>query len=414
MTESVEARPILDAAEAAAASNDYASAEHLLLEAATVQERTLGPAHPDLANTLNNLGVVCERAGKVEEAEACYRRAHAIAITAFPADHRFVATSRQNLEEFCAAHGRSFEIDRPAETGTVEQTGAASEERPAAASIRRLAVGSMEQGPGPTAPSPASEPITQDVSTGTAAPMRLQLDSPPVRDAGPKEQAAAYIAAAGAAATDASERTPIAQRVPDRLPSRALPLGALAVVGISFAIVLVGLIAWPRDSHEPRPPDPTSSASTPVEPPSSIPPAAERSAATAPTVTRAPATVTRTPTPDRGSSPAGGLTVTDARLCRTLSTRGQWDCAPLGNPAVPGPMFFYTKIAAARPTKVQHRWYFGDRLEQSVTLDIQPNSDGFRTFSRRTSNARRAGPWRVELRSQDGQLLREETFTVSK
>jgi hypothetical protein len=77
-------------------------------------------------------------------------------------------------------------------------------------------------------------------------------------------------------------------------------------------------------------------------------------------------------------------------------------------------MFFYTKIAAARPTKVQHRWYFGDRLEQSVTLDIQPNSDGFRTFSRRTSNARRAGPWRVELRSQDGQLLREETFTVSK
>jgi hypothetical protein len=76
-------------------------------------------------------------------------------------------------------------------------------------------------------------------------------------------------------------------------------------------------------------------------------------------------------------------------------------------------MVFYTRIVAPQPTTVQHRWYFSERLEQSVTLDIQPNSGGFRTFSRRTSNARRAGPWRVELRSQDGQLLREERFTVS-
>jgi hypothetical protein len=76
-------------------------------------------------------------------------------------------------------------------------------------------------------------------------------------------------------------------------------------------------------------------------------------------------------------------------------------------------MFFYTRIVSARPTKVQHRWYFGDRLEQSITLDVQPNSGGYRTFSRRTSNARLAGQWRVELRSQDGQLLREERFTIA-
>ena len=79
MMESAEARPILAAAEAAAASNDYASAERLLRDAAVVQERTLGPAHPDLANTFNNLGVVCERTGRIDEADACYRRAHAIA-----------------------------------------------------------------------------------------------------------------------------------------------------------------------------------------------------------------------------------------------------------------------------------------------------------------------------------------------
>ena len=77
-------------------------------------------------------------------------------------------------------------------------------------------------------------------------------------------------------------------------------------------------------------------------------------------------------------------------------------------------MFFYTRIVSAGPTSVEHRWYFDDRLEQSVRLDVQPNSGGYRTFSRRTSNARRAGAWRVELRSQDGQLLREERFTVSR
>ena len=77
-------------------------------------------------------------------------------------------------------------------------------------------------------------------------------------------------------------------------------------------------------------------------------------------------------------------------------------------------MFFYTRIVSAGPTTVEHRWYFDGRLEQSVTLDVQPNSGGYRTFSRRTSNARRAGAWRVELRNADGQLLREERFTVSR
>ena len=45
-------------------------------------------------------------------------------------------------------------------------------------------------------------------------------------------------------------------------------------------------------------------------------------------------------------------------------------------------------------------------------LDIAPNSAGYRTFSRRTMSAALAGQWRVELRTNDGQLLREERFTV--
>ena len=70
-----------------------------------MQEASLGPLHPDLANTLNNLGVVCEVAEKPAEAERYFRRACDIATASLEPDHPFVATSRRNLEDFCAARG---------------------------------------------------------------------------------------------------------------------------------------------------------------------------------------------------------------------------------------------------------------------------------------------------------------------
>ena len=74
-----EPRSVIDRAEQAAAAGDYASAERLLREAADLQEASLGPLHPDLANTLNNLGVVCEITDKPADAERCFRRANEIA-----------------------------------------------------------------------------------------------------------------------------------------------------------------------------------------------------------------------------------------------------------------------------------------------------------------------------------------------
>jgi len=104
--------------------------------------------------------------------------------------------------------------------------------------------------------------------------------------------------------------------------------------------------------------------------------------------------------------------IVDLRLCKTLTTSGEWKCDPTGSPASPGTISFYTRIASPRATTVQHRWYYGDRLRQSVMLEIQPNGAGYRTYSRNTVSADRAGEWRVELRSEDGRLLREERFTV--
>src|SRR5262249_43008300 len=68
-----ELRSVVEAAERAAAAGDYASAEQHLREAVLLQEARLDPLLPDLANTLNNLGVVCEFTDKPVDAELCYR-----------------------------------------------------------------------------------------------------------------------------------------------------------------------------------------------------------------------------------------------------------------------------------------------------------------------------------------------------
>jgi hypothetical protein len=96
---------LLAAADAAASGGDLHTAERLLREALARQEATLGPSHADLANTVNNLAVVCERLEKFDEAEQGYRRAHAIAVRSLGPKHPFVATSLKNLVDFCAAHG---------------------------------------------------------------------------------------------------------------------------------------------------------------------------------------------------------------------------------------------------------------------------------------------------------------------
>ena len=110
MPEPREARSIIENAEQAAAAGNYASAEDLLREAVALQEQTLGPHHPDLANTLNNLGVVCEMTDNPIDAEHYFRRAYAIATATLAPDHPFVATSSKNLHDFCAARGRPAEL----------------------------------------------------------------------------------------------------------------------------------------------------------------------------------------------------------------------------------------------------------------------------------------------------------------
>jgi hypothetical protein len=114
MPELQDAERMLEEAAQAAAADDLARADELLRGAARIQEAELGPLHPDLANTLNNLAIVAEKTGRLGDAETFYRRAVAIASASLPVDHPMLAASRKNLEDFCRARG--LPIDRPPQT----------------------------------------------------------------------------------------------------------------------------------------------------------------------------------------------------------------------------------------------------------------------------------------------------------
>jgi hypothetical protein len=110
MAEMRNAQEMLDQAEGAAIAGDLASADRLLRDAARIQEAALGPLHPDLAKTLNNLGIIAERTGRPGDAEAFYRRAAAIASASLPSGDPMVADTRKTLEDFCRERGLPIDV----------------------------------------------------------------------------------------------------------------------------------------------------------------------------------------------------------------------------------------------------------------------------------------------------------------
>jgi len=80
-----------------------------------IREKALGPDHPDVAASLNNLALVFSRQGRAQEAEGLLLRALAIQEKAFGPDHPNVAANRSVEPELfeCLTHLRQFEkLDR--------------------------------------------------------------------------------------------------------------------------------------------------------------------------------------------------------------------------------------------------------------------------------------------------------------
>jgi len=379
MPDAPEIQSLVEAAERAAAEGNHASAEAHLREAARLQEASLGSSHPDLANTLNNLGVVCEIAGKPDDAEHAFRRAWEIAAKSLPPDHPFVATSRKNLEDFCAARGKAVDTVPPA---------------PA------------------TPPAPPAAPVASPAPTTAPAARRQDDASRPDTRRESRREAPGSVATRGGS-----------------FPGT----GALVVAVLVVTVVVVAM--WFRSCGQADEPQETPSAqaapssegsrsAAPAQSPASpaAPPAEPESPGRgeAGKIVESPAPqppseppAPRETRPGRASA-APSLEVADARLCQELSTSGrEWQCVPPGNTVGPGRLFFYTRIKSPADTTIEHRWYHGNGLIQAVKLRIRANTGpGYRTYSRQTIGVERTGSWRVELRTEAGELLHEERFVV--
>jgi tetratricopeptide (TPR) repeat protein len=100
----------------AAAEFSYAFAEyhetgHLLEQVLKIQEKLLGPEHLDLAQTLNNLGVLRHIQGRPAEAEAFYLWALEICEANLPPHDQDAINLMQNYAAFLQEVGRQREAD---------------------------------------------------------------------------------------------------------------------------------------------------------------------------------------------------------------------------------------------------------------------------------------------------------------
>lgn len=459
-----EARSIIEEAEEAAASGHYVSAETLLREAARMQEKSLGPLHPDLANTLNNLAVVCEITGRLNDAEQCFRRACLIAITVLEEGHPFIATSRKNLHDFCEAHGKPIELptappkvtEPPAPPKKVAVGGPPKVVTPP----QKVAVEKPPAQPGVAAEPPATppKPAVEAPPTKTAVEtqlLKLAVEAPPSKPAaetrslklaleGPQPKAKIELTAppkatntAEAKATPSSEPRRISphpvdpagktqvQTAPPAAPSavRSRSLGRLAMgaMGPAAMLIMVLLIGrpWvtssqPADSPSPARTEPARTVPAPGPPvtPASIPvPVEARPAPIKPTPAASSGRIEPSETAAAGTTATtSGPVVVKALLCGTLV---DWHCDPLKGPVDHGSVFFSTLVKSPVAATIQHRWYQGDRLHHSVEFRIQASPNfGYRSFSRNMMDEKSAGDWKVELRTEDGTLLYEERFSV--
>lgn len=354
MSAEPELNSLAAAAGTAATAGDFAGAAALLRQALEWQTSTLGPDHPDLATTLNNLALMLEQIGDTAEAGRCYRRAYAIALAALGPDDPAVVVSHANLAAFDRAHGSSsdevagstlagFQVLPPPPPGPRPENPAAPSRRfPRAAAIAIAVVLLVAAGwwtllpPGQLAPRP--------VGSSDAAPSRPAGESAP-----------SSSASTAAPTVPLAENTPVKAAAPTVVP--------------------------------------------------------EKEAARVDTPSR-PAPATKAP---HSASPGVAATrVVEARVCGALSRDGGvWRCQPLDQDQRGAAVYFYTRVASSTDTIVRHRWTLNGSVVRVVDLRIQANpKDGFRTYSRQTGRALEAGEWQVAVLDPTGAVLQEETFVI--
>ena len=90
------------------AQGQYAKAEPLHKRTLAIREKALGPDHPDVAQSLNNLALLYHQQGRYAKAEPLYERALGIMEKTVP-NHPNVTSLLENLAELYTKTGRDDE-----------------------------------------------------------------------------------------------------------------------------------------------------------------------------------------------------------------------------------------------------------------------------------------------------------------
>ena len=89
----------------------YDRAAIVAKKALEVAEKNVGPYHPDVATSLNNLGLLYDTQGQYAQAEPLYKRALAIREKELGPDHPDVATSLNNLAALYRTEGQYVQAE---------------------------------------------------------------------------------------------------------------------------------------------------------------------------------------------------------------------------------------------------------------------------------------------------------------
>ena len=442
------------AASNAAGSGDFPAAAAILRRLLEVQTSRLGPDHPDLATTLNNLALMLERSGDTAEAGRCYRRALAVATLAHGPDAASVRVSQANLAAFYREFGADGHDGPPLSPGGLDDFAPLSAHVSAPPPETPRAI---------TTDAPSAVVITRPAAPPTAALPAPPLESPPpARPAAtrpwrnpqaiaaigktPEVRLPIFAARRPSAPPPAPPVRPMF--IPQDAPASSWRRAAGGMLILVLGIAVAGVPAWWLRRGSPAAPPPVAgvvapgigtsgdaagaatsateeatpllagktsvSEAGPVAAPTAEPVLPLASANAEDGASPAPASDDGAlPGPDSPALPTT-LRVAEAGLCAELSIgQGPWRCEPTRETSRGGSVYYYTRVASPRDELVRHRWTRDGRLVQMVVLRILTNpGDGYRTFSRQSGPLLEAGTWRVALLAPDGRVLDETEFTV--
>ena len=125
----------------------YDEAGPLYQRSLAISEKALGPEHPDVAQSLNDLGLLYKAQGRYDEAESLYQRSLAIREQALGPEHPDVATSLNNLAALYHDQGRYDEAEPLYQRSlAIRETALGPEHPDVALSLNNLAALYHEQG----------------------------------------------------------------------------------------------------------------------------------------------------------------------------------------------------------------------------------------------------------------------------